>query len=404
MRILVVAGWMHPDAEGGSFRVVYEVGRRLAARRHVVHVLTQRTQPSLPLAENVEGMAVHRYEVSAPAGPRFYLSAVAAVRRLARELHREVGLEVVHTHHPVSAYAVATCRALRGVPLVAVAHSLYHLEYLDRAGYDPRTGRERRVGLWRRLVALGLKRLDAVVFRRAARVIVLSEFMRGLVAEYHAEAAPKVVVAPGGADLAEFRPEPGRDDARAALGLPVERPVFFTCRRLEHRMGLRELVEAADLLRRRGREFVVIIAGRGSLEDQLRHTIEALGLDEVVRLVGYVAEEDLRVYYRAADCVVMPTRALEGFGLVSAEALACGRPVLGTAVGATPELLRGLDERLIVPEATPECLAAGMERFLDELRQEPDLEARCRAYAEANFDWERFVECVERASREVVGG
>jgi len=67
-------------------------------------------------------------------------------------------------------------------------------------------------------------------------------------------------------------------------------------------------------------------------------------------------------------------------------------------------LLRGLDERLIVPEATPECLAAGMERFLDELRQEPDLEARCRAHAEANFDWERFVECVERASREVVGG
>jgi len=326
MRILIVAGWMHPDAEGGSFRVVYEVGRRLAARGHAVHVLTQRTQSSLPLAENVEGMAVHRYEVSAPAGPRFYLSAVAAVRGLARELHRQVGFQVVHTHHPVSAYAVATCRALRGVPLVAVAHSLYHLEYLDRAGYDPRTGRERRVGLWRRLVALGLKRLDAVVFRRAARVIVLSEFMRGLVAEYHAEAGPKVVVAPGGADLAEFRPEPGRDDARAALGLPVARPVFFTCRRLEHRMGLRELIEAADLLRRGGREFVVIIAGRGSLEDQLRHTIEALGLGEVVRLVGYIAEEDLRVYYRAADCVVMPTRALEGFGLVSAEALACGRP------------------------------------------------------------------------------
>ena len=403
MKILVVAGWMYPDAEGGSFRVVYESGRRLAARGHKVHLLTQRTDPRLPESETLEGMRVHRYRVWAASGPGFYVSSLREVRRMAADLHSAEGFEVVHTHHPVSAYAAATARALRRVPLVAVAHSLYHLEYLDRKGYDPRTGEMRKVGVAGRLVAAGLKRLDGAVFRRAARVVVLSDFMRELLAEHHAGMAGKVVVAPGGADLEEFRPEPGKAEARAALGIPPGRPVFFCCRRLEHRMGLRELVEAAALLRDQGRDVIVVVAGRGSLEAELRRLVEARGLRDVVRLVGYVAENDLRLYYRAADCVVMPTRALEGFGLVTAEAFACGRPVVGTPVGATPELLRGFDQRLLTRDSSPEGLAEGMARFLDEVRPEPDLETRCRAYAEGRFDWERFVECLERCSREVAG-
>src|SRR5207249_11624167 len=61
--------------------------------------------------------------------------------------------------------------------------------------------------------------------------------------------------------------------------------------------------------------------------------------------LGFIPDETLPSYYHAADVFVLPTRELEGFGLVTVEALACGTPVLGTPVGATPEVLSGLEDR-----------------------------------------------------------
>ncbi len=240
MKILVVAGWMHPDAEGGSFRVVYEAGRRLAARGHEVHVLTQQLDPLHPAEQAVEGMRVHRYRTTASSGLRFFLSTYRAVRRAAKQLQGEVGFDVLHTHHPVSAFAALRTRALRQVPVVATLHSLAFLEHLDRRAHGRPRPRLPGPG------ALALLWMDGFILSRSSRVVVLSDFTRSLVAESFPQSLGKVVRLPGGADLRQFRPEPSRRDARSRLRLPNDRPVFFTCRRLEHRMGLPELARAAS--------------------------------------------------------------------------------------------------------------------------------------------------------------
>jgi len=402
MKILIVAGWMYPDAEGGSFRVVYEAGRRLAARGHEVHVLTQRLDERHPEHETLAGMSVHRYRTTARSGIRFYASTLRQVRRMADRLQGDVGFDVFHTHHPVSAFAAHRARGIRSLPCVAILHSIYFLEYVDSRACDPRTGARGGLTLWRRPVAAALRRLDGSNLRRSHRIVVLSEFTRGLVGRHYPDCFAKVVKLPGGADLEQFRAEPPRSEARARLGLPQDTPVFFTCRRLEHRMGLSELVEAARLLRAEGRGLLVLIAGRGALADTLAHQIEAAGLSDAVRLLGYVGEEELPLYYRAADCFVLPTRALEGFGLVTAEAFACGTPVLGTPVGATPELLEPFDPRLVTDDATAEGIARGMGRFLDELAGDRGLDQRCRAYAQERFSWDTFADGLERISRELV--
>jgi len=397
MKILIVAGWMYPDAEGGSFRVVYEAGRRLAARGHEVHVVTQRLNPTHPEEETLAGMRVHRYVTTAKSGPRFYWSTIFAGRRLVRRLQRQVGFDVVHTHHPVSALAALPRHSHPRVPVVAVLHSIYFLEYMDRRAQQG----TRWPLLW--LAARLLKGMDGYVLRRSRRVVVLSEFTRGLVAKFYPQWLGKVVKLPGGADIDRFRPTPSRAEARSQLRLPSGRPIFFTCRRLEHRMGLSELIEATSLLKQRGRSVLTLIAGRGALDEALRQQIREGRLDDCVRLLGYVAEADLPLHYRAADCFVLPTRALEGFGLVTAEALACGTPVLGTPVGATPELLEPFDPRLLTRDATADGLAEGMARFLDEVAAEPGLEQRCRAYAEQHLSWDAFVDGLEQVSREVAG-
>ena len=89
------------------------------------------------------------------------------------------------------------------------------------------------------------------------------------------------------------------------------------------------------------------IAGTGELDGALRAQIETLGLQASVALLGRISEEELVRRYQQAHLVVLPTQELEGFGLTTAEALACGTPVLGTPAGATPELLAPIDPALV---------------------------------------------------------
>ena len=398
MKILVVAGWMYPDQEGGSFRVVYEAGRGLAARGHEVHVATQRLREEHPEREELAGMIVHRYTTAASSGPRFYASTARQVPRLVDRLQGEVGFEAVHTHHPVSAYGLHRAKSVRHVPCVAVLHSLYFLEYIDRHRAARSSDGRKGLSPGQIPIAAALRRLDAANLRRSARIVVLSDFTRGLVAEHLPDCLEKIDLLPGGVDLEEFRPEPSRAEARERLGLPTDRPIFFTCRRLEHRMGLLELFGAARKLRDAGRNPLVLIAGRGALEQALAERIERWHAADVVTLLGYVPEDKLPLYYRAADCFVLPTRALEGFGLVTAEAFACGTPVLGTPVGATPELIRPFDPRLLTADATVAGIAEGMTRFLDQVATSPTLSQRCRSYAESRFRWDPFVDGLERIS------
>ena len=404
MKILAVAGWTYPDEEGGSFRVVYESSRRLAARGHQVHVATQRLKPEHPEREVLAGMTVHRYPTTARSGIGFYLSTQREVQRLIDRLQAEIGFDALVLHHPVSALAATRARSVAALPRVMVLHSIYFLEYLDRHTYDPRTGAEHGLSLWRRPIAAALRWMDGRNVRRSDRIVVLSDFTRLLVERHYPDCLNKVAKLPGGADLEVFNTSISRAEARERLRLPPEKTIFLTCRRIEHRMGVFELVAAVPHLLGGDSDLLVLIAGRGALEEELRRSIDAKLLTHTVKLLGYVPEQELPLYYRAADCFVLPTRALEGFGLVTAEAFACGTPVLGTPVGATPELIEPFDPRLVTRDPTAEGLAEGMARFLDEVAGDEGLSERCRKYAEQHFSWEVMADGLERIFRELVEG
>jgi glycosyltransferase involved in cell wall biosynthesis len=104
-------------------------------------------------------------------------------------------------------------------------------------------------------------------------------------------------------------------------------------------------------------EVLLLIAGKGPLHDALSARIEDLGLQRHVRLLGYVPDADLALAYRAADLSVVPTVALEGFGLITVESLAAGTPVLVTPVGGLPETVQALAPNLILPAATDPSFA-----------------------------------------------
>ena len=157
---------------------------------------------------------------------------------------------------------------------------------------------------------------------------------------YPRATAGKGIVLPGWVDDARFRPsEVPRNELRRRLGPPWEPGIatFFTLRRLVPRMGIDALVEAAASLARNGRACRLVIGGDGPQRTALEAQVAALGIGDRVAFLGRIPEASLADSFAAADCFVLPTRALECFGLIVLESYACGVPVIGVPVGAIPE-------------------------------------------------------------------
>jgi glycosyltransferase involved in cell wall biosynthesis len=114
-------------------------------------------------------------------------------------------------------------------------------------------------------------------------------------------------------------------------------------------------------------------------------------LGDRLRFAGRVPEKDLPAYYQAADVFVLPTEALEGFGMVTAEALASGLPVIGTPVGATPEILSRLGAEWITADPSASAIAEKIRERLDWLANHSadlrTLRGKCRHIAEVYYSW-----------------
>jgi glycosyltransferase involved in cell wall biosynthesis len=157
-------------------------------------------------------------------------------------------------------------------------------------------------------------------------------------------------------------------------------------RRLVRRVGVDVLVESAVALRARVPDALVLMAGTGPLRPELEARIDALGLGDTVRLLGFVPDEMLPLAYRAADLTVVPTTSLEGFGLITVESLAAGTPCVVTPIGGLAEIVSPLAPQLVAGEATKAEIGATLADALLGAVPLPTTE-QCTAYAKRCFDW-----------------
>jgi glycosyltransferase involved in cell wall biosynthesis len=388
VRILVATDQWFPDRLGGVARVASAIAAALAERGHLVDVLAPRTRGRRAHAEE-GGVLVHRI-LPRGALPQTLSDAIATFAG-ARRHGRSYDVALAH----VSPVACGLLAMRDRLPLVLAFHSSERQEIRFR--------RERSSGVARMksfALQLPIALQERIATRRAARVLVLSEFTSRLLLAEEPSVATRTRRVSGGVDLDHFSPGDGLAAARARLGLSENgRPLLVTVRRLDPRMGLEQLVDGVDRLRGACEPRLAIV-GDGPLRASLEQKVADLRLGDLVTLVGSVADDALPDWYRAADLFVLPTEAYEGFGLVTAEALSAGTPVVGTPVGATPELLAPLDPRLVMRSADAEGLAEGIRVGLglaDEV-----LRRRCTEYARERFDWSKSVVAWEQALEEAV--
>ena len=395
LRVLAVSDVSALTPAGGAERVLWETARRLAGRGHAVRILSRASPGVASRRARRDDVDIVEFASSRRSLGGFLRSAILQARRAAEPLLAEA--DVLHLHQPLAGYGVLTSPLARQRPSLYTFHSPAPLEYRSRRRMTAYhlggvTGLAGMVTLWA---------LERACLRRATRIHVLSDFSASLLRKLYGIPAERVVKIPGGADLARFRPAADRRRVRAELGLSLDRPLLLTVRNLEARMGLDTLLTAMSEVVRQRPDAQLLLGGAGSLRESLQAHARASGLDKHVTFLGFVAEDDLPRYYQAADAFVLPTRELEGFGLVTVEALACGTPVLGTRVGATPEVLESLDPALVFRGTSTAAMAADILAFLERQRRDPSgaagLREACARHAAARYDWDLAVSALEVA-------
>jgi glycosyltransferase involved in cell wall biosynthesis len=363
MKVLMVGMEWLPNRAGGLNRYFYDAVHSLPtvgiAGTALVSYLEQGQRAPLKL----QAMA-HR----GASLPQVWRGARQAVRAALQE-----GVEIVNPH-----FALYTWPWLRDLPSGMPVVINFQGPWADEIAVEA----SKR---YRNLRVLLARRMEQRVYRRADRIITLSDSFREIIVGRYGVDASRVRVVPGGMEATRFLAAPERQEARESLGWPQDRRILFTVRRLTRRMGLENLIDAFVQIHRQHPDTLLLIGGQGHLEQALKARIAAAGLNDCVRMLGFVPDADLPLAYAAADVTIVPTLALEGFGLVTLESLAAGTPVLGTPVGGTPEILRGLSRCLIFESTEPQAIADRIASALAGRLALPD-RATCRAYA-SRYAW-----------------
>lgn len=393
MRLLITSDYMNPTDIGGSGRVLLEVARRLSQRGHEVSFLTGSEQ-SQSTSFEFDGV---RFSWTTFAYPRSGSRGIRAAMRVRRAI-RTIGAPVVDAADVVVHVQPFTASALSDCTTASVYLFLspWPLEYLaERSGTDdPR--RVSSLGWKGRLAYQARHRVEGKAVRAADRWVSISEVSRRHLAELHGVSESDIPVAYPAVDTDTFFPAtPEQRPAKREQWQVGEGELVIACvRRLVARTGVDLLLHAFAAVADQLPQARLLIAGKGAASEDLAELHEMLQLGDRVRLLGYVADEELPGLYQAADVTVMPTRALEGFGLATVESMACGTPVIATPVGGSTEILEPFEPRLLCSAVTPAALA---QTLLDWADREAlaALRDRCRSYVTDTYSWSHMTDAIE---------
>ncbi|MFM6038616.1 MAG: glycosyltransferase family 4 protein [Sphaerospermopsis kisseleviana] len=237
--------------------------------------------------------------------------------------------------------------------------------------------------------------IEKNTYNRCDRFIVLSQAFGNILHQQYQVPWHKIHIIPGGVDINHFQYNLSRLTARKQLGWPTDRPILFTSRRLVYRMGIDKLLQALAIIKPTIPDIWLAIAGRGHIQNLLQQQVIELGLENNVKFLGFLPDEQLPIAYQAANLTVMPSQSFEGFGLAIVESLACGTPVLCTPVGGMPEILQGFAPDLITDSITVDSIADKLEQAMLRKIILPSRE-ECRNYAVQNYDWNHISQQVRQ--------
>jgi len=366
MRILRVAQKVYPDVVGGGPYHVHAMSRDQAAMGHDVTVLTVEDDSDKPHVEQRNGYTVVRYPAIAEPLGNAVAPGIASFLRRARDY------DVVHAHsHLYFATNLASLvRRLDSTPLAITNHGLYS-----------QTAPE-----W--VFDVYLRTLGRWTFDSADVVFCYTEADRDRLREKGV--STNVAVVHNGIDTDRFTPEGVLDDR--IHGDPA---VLFVGRLVEGKRPS-DALAAFDRLHDRFPDAVLNVCGEGPLRGDLETEARERGLANRISFLGHVDYGAMPAVYRAADVLVLPSRA-EGLPRTVLEAMASGTPVVVSALEQVEPVVESGGETVAVGDV--EGFRAGLEAVVDSLASYSPVET-----VAGHFEWADTVEQTTAVLEDVAGG
>jgi len=373
VRVLLVADVSAEKLLGGAERMLMRHVRALAGICDLT-VLTRSPEPDAPTTVEVAtGVTECRLPFSGNRG-------MAGMRQLMRGAkgwwqRHESEFDVVVAEQPFVMWALlrAGCR----LPRLQVCHSFAFEEYVTRHGLNS--------GLKHKMAIAIMKKLERHVYVSAKNFLVLSDYMHHHLTECFQLNSVPIKVASGGVDIPVLVSREERDQMRQQLGW--QGPVVVTLRNLVPRTGVDMLVQAAAMLLYDMPDLRWCVMGAGVLSEPLKWLAAQLDVADRIEFTGYLSEDEVANRMWAADAFMLPTRSLEGFGLVTVEANAHGLPVVATPVGANPEVAGASPDNILAEVTTPEALAEATRLLFGRHADHIERAGRLHGHINEHFNW-----------------
>ncbi len=367
MRIAQVSPWFYPHL-GGVESHVATLSRELAARGHEVTVVTTRDRPGAVERERMDGFEIVRVK------PRMIVMRTPIAPRI-RFVLRGAPADLIHAHlpPPLSAHYAADAAEAHGVPFVVT----YHCDVELPSPFGTM------------VEALYRRSLGASTLERARKVIVTT---RTYAATSRAVWRHSPEVIPNMVDTQRFRPDLDGGRIRQRLRLPSDKPIVLLVGRIVPHKGVEHFVEAARYLP----EASFLVAGEGSSLETMKRLAVAFGVEDRVRFLGRVSQENLPNLYAACDVFVLPSVSrLEAFGIVALEAMATGKPVVVADIPGVREVIEDGREGLLADPVNPRDLAARIQTLLADPVRAREMGRRGREKVLSTFSIAKVTDRIE---------
>lgn len=397
MRIVQVSAGsvrMPPKEGSAPLQVIFNTSKHLAMLGHAVVILDRRYTKNDPPIEHIDGVEIVRLKAlqvpfgKAPGFVRFFLAELnAALFALSVSSYlrkNRTKIDVIHLH-------------LTSIGLIV---SILNRRLRKKMVYTCHLGEWGLVGQKLSLFERIHLFLDPYLMRRVNKVIALNEISRGSFISRGKIEPENVAVVHNGVDTDFFKPDIETQEAIEKYGLEGKDVVLFVGR-LAKIKGVENLLKAADTVvnKLRYKNTLFILVGSPSFDatekpmtmPEVRNYIEYHQLGKNVIFTGSLPLEEVRVLYAASNIFVLPSLA-EGDPLVTLEAMASGKPVIGTKVGGIARQIRDGWNGFLIDPGNEHQLAEKIKYLIDNPEERKRMGENSLRYAEEEFDWSKVTE------------
>lgn len=210
-------------------------------------------------------------------------------------------------------------------------------------------------------------------------IIVLSNYWKRVISEV-VNQSNNVFIIPNAAEISSL--EEPKIQSRKRLNIPNNKKVLFSLGNLEERKGYSYLIESMSTVCKERRDVYCVIGGSGPMKSSLESKVDELYLNEYVKFVGFIPDNELKFWFNACDFFVLPSLA-EGSPIVMFEALNFGKPFIGTSVGGIPDVIISEDYGSLVEAGNSKDLS---QKILYALKK--DWDSECIKKYSAQFNWD----------------